>query len=99
MVKDFGRELRGIVLADSTAALAIADRKGSGKLRHIKKGLLWIQETKAKEELIFESRWARESSGHDDKEHQLDAAGKTWPKSEPEEQRRKSDRRVEDTRG
>jgi len=28
MVKNLGRELRGTALADSTAALAIADRKG-----------------------------------------------------------------------
>ena len=54
LVKDLGRTLRGTVLADSTAALAIADRKGSGKLRHINIGLLWIQEKENKEELKYE---------------------------------------------
>ena len=29
---------------DSSAALAISNRRGSGKLRHIAIGLLWIQE-------------------------------------------------------
>ena len=37
----------GGVYADSTAALAIAKRKGCGKLRHINVGLLWVQEKKA----------------------------------------------------
>lgn len=35
MIQDLGEQRKGIVYADSSAALAIADRKGSGKLRHI----------------------------------------------------------------
>jgi hypothetical protein len=54
MLKDLGETYTGTVLADSTAALAIADRKGSGKLRHINISLLWIQEKESKEELVFE---------------------------------------------
>jgi hypothetical protein len=54
MLKDLGETRTGTVLADSTAALAIADRKGSGKLRHINISLLWIQEKESKEELSFE---------------------------------------------
>jgi hypothetical protein len=54
MLKDLGETQTGTVLADSTAALAIADRKGSGKLRHINISLLWIQEKRVKEELLFE---------------------------------------------
>ena len=54
MLKDLGEIQTGTVLADSTAALAIADRKGSGKLRHINISLLWIQEKESKEELAFE---------------------------------------------
>ena len=46
MLKDLGETRTGTVLADFTAALAIADRKGSGKLRHINISLLWIQEKK-----------------------------------------------------
>ena len=37
--------------ADSTASIAIAKRRGSGKLRHINVGLLWIQEKVENEEL------------------------------------------------
>ena len=35
-----------VVYADSSAALAIANRKGAGKLRHINVSSLWIQEKK-----------------------------------------------------
>ena len=38
MLKDLGEIRTGTVLANSTAALALADRKGSGKLRHINSG-------------------------------------------------------------
>ena len=51
MVRDLGRTMKGIVHADSSAALAIADRKGSGKLRHIKIRMLWIQEQERKKEV------------------------------------------------
>jgi hypothetical protein len=44
---------RGVVYADSSGALAIPKRKGSGKLRHINIGLLWIQEKESKKELAF----------------------------------------------
>ena len=35
MLRDFGADSSGVVYADSSAALAIAKRKGAGKLRHI----------------------------------------------------------------
>ena len=38
--------------ADSSAAIAIAKRKGAGKLRHINIGLLWIQEKTETEEIV-----------------------------------------------
>ena len=44
MLRDFGVESEGVVYADSSAALAIAKRKGAGKLRHININCLWIQE-------------------------------------------------------
>ena len=44
MLRDFGVESGGIVYADSSAATAIANRKGAGKLRHININCLWIQE-------------------------------------------------------
>ena len=54
MAKDWGEDMKGRVFADSSAALAISNRKGSGKLRHINIGLLWIQEKEAKEDVQFE---------------------------------------------
>ena len=43
-MKDGGVESSGVVYADSSAALAIAKRKGAGQLRHINISSLWIQE-------------------------------------------------------
>ena len=43
-MRDWGVESNGVVYADSSAALAIANRKGAGKLRHIHISSLWIQE-------------------------------------------------------
>ena len=54
LTQDWGNPCRGSVYADSTAALAIAKRKGSGKLRHINVGMLWIQEKRARDEIGFE---------------------------------------------
>ena len=51
MIKDLGHDMKGVVYADSSAALAIADRKGSGKLRHINIRVLWIQEKERREEV------------------------------------------------
>ena len=51
MAQDLGRALRGVVYADSSAALAIADRKGAGKLRHINIRMLWIQEREQRQEV------------------------------------------------
>ena len=45
-MKGWGVESSGVVYADSSAALAIANRKGAGKLRHINVISLWIQEKK-----------------------------------------------------
>ena len=44
MLNDFGVDTAGIVHADSSAALAIAKRKGAGKVRHIIISCLWVQE-------------------------------------------------------
>ena len=51
MIQDLGRSMKGVVYADSSAALAIADRKGSGKLRHINIRVLWIQEKERRGEV------------------------------------------------
>ena len=44
MLRDLGVETSGVVYADSSAALAIAKRKGAGKLRHINVSSLRVQE-------------------------------------------------------
>ena len=51
MVRDLGQNMSGVVSADSSAALAIADRKGSGKLRHINIRMLWLQEKERRGEV------------------------------------------------
>ena len=51
MVKDLGGTKKGVVYADSSAALSAADRKGSGKLRHINIRMLWIQEREQREDV------------------------------------------------
>ena len=43
-MKDWGVESSGVVYVDSSAALAIANRRGAGKLRHVNISALWIQE-------------------------------------------------------
>jgi len=44
MNSEWGVEAEGEVFVDSTAALAITQRKGNGKMRHVRVGMLWIQE-------------------------------------------------------
>ena len=46
MMMDWGRDKAGTMYADSTAALGIAKRKGTGKVRHININTLWIQEAR-----------------------------------------------------
>ena len=36
--------MEGEVFVDSSAAIGVVHRKGNGKLRHVRVGLLWIQE-------------------------------------------------------
>ena len=42
-----------MLYADSSAALAIAKRKGAGKLRHIHMSALWIQDIQDREGIVF----------------------------------------------
>ena len=48
---DWGIDLGCRVHVDSSAALGVAHRRGNGKLRHAKVGLLWIQEKVDEEEI------------------------------------------------
>ena len=44
MAHDWGWEMKARVWVDSAAALGVINRKGNGKLRHVRVGMLWIQE-------------------------------------------------------
>ena len=53
MAQDLGYPMKGTVYAESSAALAIADRKGSGKVRHFSIRMLWIQEKQQRGEITL----------------------------------------------
>ena len=49
-----GADLEIRILVDSNAAIGIANRRGNGKMRHVKVGDLWIQEKVEEKELRIE---------------------------------------------
>ena len=51
LARDSGIELECNVYVDSAAAIGVVNRRGAGKLRHVKVGMLWIQERMEDEEL------------------------------------------------
>ena len=54
MAREWDIELAGEVLVDSSAALGATKRKGNGKLRHVRVGLLWIQQKAEEGEIQYE---------------------------------------------
>ena len=44
LAKDWGQELKANVWVDSSAAIGVVNRRGCGKLRHVRVGMLWVQE-------------------------------------------------------
>ena len=44
LLEDWGVSREAKVYVDSSAAIGITQRKGNGKLRHVKVGMLWVQE-------------------------------------------------------
>ena len=48
---DWGLLLSARIFVDSSAAIGIANRKGNGRMRHVRVGDLWIQELVEEEEL------------------------------------------------
>jgi hypothetical protein len=50
---EWGITTVGNIYADSSAALGIAKRRGCGQMRHVKVGMLWIQEQQESGELQF----------------------------------------------
>ena len=54
MMKEWGISKSARVFADSSAALGVVHRRGSGKLRHVRVSMLWVQEVRASGEMKFE---------------------------------------------
>ena len=50
---DWGMDLEVKVYIDSSAAIGVASRKGSGKMRRVRVGDLWIQELVEEEEIAL----------------------------------------------
>ena len=53
LAREWDLELTGSVLVDSSAALGVVKRRGNGRLRHIKIGMLWVQEKAESGELLY----------------------------------------------
>ena len=53
MAQGLGEEVAATVYVDSSAALSVTQRKGSGKMRHVRIGQLWVQEMAESEELTL----------------------------------------------
>ena len=53
LMEEWGIHKKCDVYVDSSAALGVVNRKGNGKLRHIKIGMLWIQEKRETGEIDF----------------------------------------------
>jgi hypothetical protein len=53
LAADWGLMLDADVLVDSTAALGVVNRKGAGRLRHVRVGKLWIQQVQEDGDLRY----------------------------------------------
>ena len=51
MLSEWGQECRVRVWVDSSAAIGVVHRRGSGKMRHVRLGHLWIQQKVEEKEL------------------------------------------------
>ena len=54
LCRDMGLTLKGDVYVDSSAALGIAQRVGSGKVRHVLVQALWVQEVQCTRRLKYQ---------------------------------------------
>jgi hypothetical protein len=54
LAADFGRNLQGKVHSDASAAIAIVNRSGVGKLRHIRVQYLWLQQRVADKDIVVQ---------------------------------------------
>ena len=48
---DWGTDMEGQIYVDSNAVIGVANRRGNGRLRHVRVGTLWIQEKVEEDEL------------------------------------------------
>ena len=53
LAESWGITMSANVFVDSSAALAVTDRKGCGKLRHVRIGHLWVQQIAEGDEVLF----------------------------------------------
>ena len=53
LCKDLGVEMKGEILADSSAALGISNRTGAGNVRHLRIQALWVQEVRSTGRLAY----------------------------------------------
>ena len=53
MAEGWGMKMSANVHADSSAAIAVTDRKGCGKLRHVRIGHLWVQELAERQDVRY----------------------------------------------
>ena len=51
LAHDWGIELEGEIMVDSAAAIGVMERRGCGKMRHARVGMLWMQELVENEDL------------------------------------------------
>ena len=61
LAADWGMQLAGKIFVDSSAAIGTAQRRGNGKLRHVRVGDLWIQEKVEEGELQLTKVWGEEN--------------------------------------
>ena len=62
MFQDFGQEVPGRVWGDASAALAIVNRQGVGKLRHLDTQFLWVQEKATQARLHYSKVHGKENA-------------------------------------
>ena len=53
LAADWGLTIEADVLVDSTAALGVVNRKGTGRLRYVRVGNLWIQQVQEDGDLRY----------------------------------------------
>ena len=58
---DWGKDLSARIHVDSSAAIGVANRKGNGKMRHVKVGNLWIQELVEEGEIEVKKVWGSDN--------------------------------------